>query len=190
MIASGPPQLVLERYAEVTSRETRLLTPSVEMQQHTPAGIPLDLHRNRFGSLEATIDAVHIRDRRNKECTVLESGASLLLEVLTSMPGHMKSVNLAVKLIRRRDGLVCLDTSTPASVISGSVKFTAEFERLDLAAGDYSFDLGLYSDDWDRTFDFHTAAYELRVTSRWSADAVLAPPVWWTVQELPPRTLA
>jgi hypothetical protein len=61
---------------------------------------------------------------------------------------------------------------------------TADLERLDLAPGLYSFDVGLFSADWDRTYDFHKAAYELHVTGGDPSGAVWAPPVAWTVSDV------
>lgn len=187
IVAAGPPRLVLDRYVENTSLETRLLTPSIDLDQRTPAGVPLELHRNRFGTLEATIDSVQILDGEGRDCTVLPSGSALRLEVRSSVPSDIGSVNLSIKLIRHRDGLVCMDMSTSASAIAGSVEFAADVERIDLAPGDYELDVGLYTADWDRTLDFHKSAYDLRVSNTCSPEAVLAPPVSWTVREAPPR---
>ena len=179
LIASGPPGLVLERYAEITAQETRLVTPSVEAAPRTSSD-RLRLNDNRFGTLEATIDDVRIQDSSGHECASIPCGAFLRLVVNTSIPDHVGPVTLSVKLVRHRDGLVCLDTSTRSSS-RGFVTFMAEFERLDLASGDYAFDVGLFSHDWDRTFDLHQGAYGLRVTSSWSSDAVVLPPIGWTV---------
>ena len=183
VVACGPPGRVLERYAEITAKETRLATPAITLEQRTPSGVRLDLRENRFGTLEATIDYLHIMDCWGHECSTAESGTPVQLRISTSVPEHLQPAILSVKLIRDRDGLVCVDTSTQGSGKGNSISFTADFGRLDLGAGDYSFDVGLHSADWDRTFDFHKSAYHLRITSKWLGEAVLAPPVGWSVSD-------
>jgi hypothetical protein len=184
VVASGSPDEVLDRYEEITARQTRLLTPQQGDELHTPSGVPLELHRNRFGTQEATIDAVHLIDLFGQDCSAVPVGSPIRVDVLASIPAHLKPAAVSVKLIRRRDGVVCLDTSTTAASETGLVRMTADLERLDLAPGLYSFDVGLFSADWDRTYDFHKAAYELHVTGGDPSGAVWAPPVAWTVSDV------
>lgn len=184
VIASGSPDEVLDRYAEITSEETRLLTPAPSDEFPIPGGTRLDLRQNRFGTQEATVDRVRILDSWGRHRADVPTSTPIRIEVLASVPPDLGRVNLSIKLIRRRDGLVCLDTSTQVSPNTEAVETTADIERLDLAPGDYAFDVGLYTDDWDRTLDLHKAAYRLEVTGPGPAEAVLAPPVAWTVGEV------
>ena len=55
------------------------------------------------------------------------------------------------------------------------------FERLDLAAGEYVFDVGLYSGDWTRTYDYHFGAYPFSVIGRAAGAGMMAPPLSWSV---------
>ena len=181
VIATGPPDDVLDRYSEVTSEETRLLTPLSTDDSRRAGDVRLDLHENRFGTQEATIDSFRILDCWGVERSSMPTSASIRVEIAARVPLEFQQVNFSVKLGRRRDGLVCLDTSTQVAPATGSTVAIAEIGRLDLAPGDYAFDVGLYTEDWDRTLDFHKAAYRLQVTGPGPADAVMAPPVDWTV---------
>ncbi|HEX4863748.1 MAG TPA: Wzt carbohydrate-binding domain-containing protein, partial [Acidimicrobiales bacterium] len=183
VIATGSPDEVLDRYSEVTSEETRLLTPLSTDGSLPSGGVKLDLHENRFGTQEATIDGFRILDCWGQEKASVPTSTSVRIEITVSAPVDFEQVNLSVKLARRRDGLVCLDTSTQMTPTMGSTEVIAEIGRLDLAPGDYAFDVGLYTVDWDRTLDFHKAAYRLQVTGPGPADAVMAPPVDWTVAD-------
>lgn len=183
VIAIGSPDEVLDRYSEVTSEETRLLTP-LSTDGSGPAGsVKLDLHENRFGTQEATIDLFRILDCWDQERSSLPTSSSVRIEITASVPLDFQQVNLSIKLVRRRDGLVCLDTSTQVTPMTGSTEAVADIGRLDLAPGDYAFDVGVYTEDWDRTLDFHKAAYRLQVTGPGPADAVMAPPVDWTIAD-------
>ena len=183
VIAIGSPDEVLDRYSEMTSEETRLLTPLSMDDSRSTRGVRLDLHDNRFGTQEATIDGFRIVDCWNQERSSVPTSTSLRIEITASVPVDFEQVNISVKLVRRRDGLVCLDTSTQLTPTTASAEAVAEIGRLDLAPGDYAFDVGIYTGDWDRTLDFHKAAYPLQVTGPGPADAVMAPPVDWTVAD-------
>ena len=109
-------------------------------------------------------------------------GSSLQIEFLASVPQQLQPAAISVKLIRRQDGLVCLDTSTAAVSETETIRVTADIERLDLSPGPYAFDVGLFSESWDTTYDFHKGAYELQITGKGPSGAVWAPPVGWTVR--------
>jgi lipopolysaccharide transport system ATP-binding protein len=182
VVATGPPDQVLQRYTEATTQETRLLTPA-PAQAGTPRDSHLGLHENRFGTQEATIDSFRILDSRGQERAEFPTEAALHLEIVGSVPVALQPVNISVRVIRRRDGVGCLDSSTRVMSTSAEIRVTADIERVDLAPGDYGVDVGLYSHDWDRTLDFHTGAYSLKVVGAGPTDAIWAPPVGWAVRD-------
>jgi lipopolysaccharide transport system ATP-binding protein len=183
VIASGTPDEVLRLYEEITARQTKLLTPSHGEDVRTPQGVRLELHANRFGTQEARIEAVRLLDPLGADGSAARTGSPLRVEVVASVPERLQPAAISLKLIRRSDGLTFLDTSTVVSTGADLVRVAADFERLDLAPGLYSFDVGLFSGDWDRTYDFHKGAYELNVTGSGPPDAIWAPPIGWTVQD-------
>lgn len=180
VIARGSPDEVLQKYEQFTTRETELLTPQEGEVAHTSQGVRLELRRNRFGSQEATIEGVRLLDPLLQERRDLPSGSSLRVEVVASIPKQFQPAAIAVKLVRQSDGLVCLETSTTVATGTGLARVTADIDRLDLSPDTYVFDVGLFSEDWDRTFDYHNAAYELRITGGGPSNAVWTPPVGWT----------
>lgn len=182
-VASGTPDEVLQRYEQITTQETELLTPQHGEASHTPQGVLLELRRNRFGTQEASIEVVRLLGAFDLEHPAVPSGSPLRVEVVASIPEHLQPAAISLKLVRQADGLVCLDSSTTATAGSGQVTMRADIERLDLTPALYSFDVGLYSADWDRTYDFHKAAYDLQVTGGGPSSAVWAPPVSWMAGE-------
>ena len=183
VIASGSPDEVLQRYVDTTSEETRLLTPVSTDDYIAHEGVRLDLHENRFGTQEATVDRVWILDCQGQVKGPVQTSTSLRIEIIASVPPGIGGVNVSIKLLRRRDGLVCVDTSSHVTPEAGTIRTVAEIERLDLAPGDYAFDVGLYTEDWDRTLDLHKGAYHLEVTGGGPTDSVLVPPVAWTTPD-------
>ena len=178
--AAGPPMEVTARYVQSQSEAARHLTPADVPDAYTPAGVKLEAHRNRFGSLEATIGAVHLRDAWNHACTTIASGAAIRVEMNVDLPAAAQPA-LASATVRRVDDLICLDTYTEVPVQPENGRITLDIERLDLAAGEYVFDVGLYSADWSRTYDYHFGVYPFSVTGRAAGAGMMAPPLSWHV---------
>jgi hypothetical protein len=143
------------------------------------------VRQNRFGSQEATVAAVNMRDAWGAPCSQLPSGAALRLDIVVEMPETVDELTVAATLVRA-DGVMCLDTSrllTRGRQGACRRLLTLTIERLDVVAGEYAFDIGLYSSAWDRTYDYHWRGYPLMVVGQTSSTGVLAPPLSWTEGE-------
>jgi hypothetical protein len=99
--------------------------------------------------------------------------------VEVAVPVELGRVMLGAYLTRVADGTLCVDASTPVDATTRMQELTVD--RLDLAAGEYAWDVGLYSADWSRTLDHHTQAYPLRVSGHHFGPGgpLLAPPMAW-----------
>jgi lipopolysaccharide transport system ATP-binding protein len=175
--AQGPPMDVTARYVQSQADAAKSLTPRDVPLSYTPAGVPLEVHRNRFGSLEATINAVQIRNAWGEPCSELPSGTQMRVEFdvvipKTAMPAFMGTT------IRRADDLICLDT-IHALDEQPDGRIVLDIERLDLAAGEYVLDVGIYSRDWTRTYDYHFGAYPFTVVGPQPRAGMMAPPLSW-----------
>jgi len=178
--AMGSPMEVTARYVQSQAEAARRLTPEGAPVAYTPRGLKLEAHRNRFGSLEATITAVHIRNGWKEPSTQIESGAAIGLEFELDIPARATPA-IATATIRRSDDLICLDTYADIPVPPEDGRISLEIERLDVAAGEYVFDVGLYSADWERTYDYHFGAYPFSVIGRKGGAGMMAPPIAWRV---------
>ncbi|MEZ4586202.1 MAG: hypothetical protein R2909_07365 [Gemmatimonadales bacterium] len=83
----------------------------------------------------------------------------------------------------REDGLVCYDMSSAfgdgGEPLAGTGVVSCQIERVDLSAGRYFVDVGVYASDWSRAYDYHAKAYPLLVRGG-APSAVLNPPQhWW-----------
>jgi lipopolysaccharide transport system ATP-binding protein len=178
--AMGSPMEVTARYVQSQAEAARRVTPEGVPDAYTPRGVKLEAHRNRFGSLEATIGAVHIRNGWKEPCTQIETGAAIGLDIEADISARSTPA-IATATIRRSDDLICLDTYTEVRVPPEDGRISLEIERLDLAAGEYVFDVGLYSSDWNRTYDYHFGAYPFSITGPAARAGMLAPPIAWRV---------
>lgn len=180
LLAQGDPREVTARYRAAMQEHTLRVTPPDAPVAYTPAGDPLRTGENRFGSLRARVVAVHLWDAWGQPCSEIVSGAGLGVDCTVTAPVEAP-LRLAVTLVRA-DGLLCVEATRALCRGDGDVR-TARLtlERLDLPAGDYAVDVGLYDEQWDHTFDYHWRAYPLRVAGppAGAPGAALAPPLRW-----------
>jgi lipopolysaccharide transport system ATP-binding protein len=179
VVAVGHPRDVTDRYRDVMADETRRMTPASVPDVSTPDGATLRVGENRFGSQEARITSGLLLDGWGVRCSATTSGAAAKLQVEVDVPPSLFEVMLGVTLVRSSDGALCLDTST--AVVDGVMAYELTVDRLDLAPGEYSWDIGLYSGDWSRTYDHHSRAYPMTVSGHQYGPGgpILAPPMSW-----------
>lgn len=175
--AFGSAEVVAGLYETEMREETLRRTP--EGAAVRVAG-DLDLipRKNRFGSFEMEIDGVELlpgpRIRRGEAL-----GVRLAYHARTPVRTPVFVVSIS-----REDGTVCLDTNTllgrvevPDCVDQGSIRF--EIDRLDLAAGRYFLDVGVFESTWKHAYDYHWHVYPFTVEGPGDHKGLLAPPCRW-----------
>ncbi len=174
---AGDAAEVAGEYADAMRSETIERTPAV-----APVGGAegLELKRNRFGSLELTIENVLLPDE-------VDTGGplSVAVEVASRVDYEVVDPIASITISRARDGVVCCDLSTEAAGVrlgrvgSCGLRVWLGLERVDLVPGEYLLDVGIHSPDWEYAYDFHWQAYPLRVTGRSAGEGLLRPEHRW-----------
>jgi lipopolysaccharide transport system ATP-binding protein len=186
----GEAEAVVAEYRDAMHSETRDRTPA-------PEDLPgdLELRRNRFGSQEATIEHVELRDGLRRPVSEMSSGGPLEVSfVVRTPPGRpVRSPIVGLTISRAADGTDCYDTNTAnegvlVPDIAGERRFTLLFERLDLIPGEYFIDVGVYEREWRYAFDYHWHVHPLRVLGSSTDGGVFRPPHRWEVGEFVPST--
>jgi lipopolysaccharide transport system ATP-binding protein len=189
--AIGPVDEVVEAY------ETEMHRSMVAV---TPVGAPRDgrshgglvLGENRFGSQELTIDDVSLGGAPAGEASAavrVAPGERLTVRLaLGAGARHIENLSVAVT-IRAADDTPLIDLtadgdSAPDGRLQAGSVVELTIERLDLGAGEYKLDVGLYERDWEHVLDFHWAAYRFRVDGP-PARGPVVPPHRWRVQPGP-----
>jgi lipopolysaccharide transport system ATP-binding protein len=187
--AFGEAEAVVGEYREAMHSETRDRTPAGE-----PEGV-LELRRNRFGSQEATIVGVELRDGIGRPVTGLASGAPLevSLRVCTPPGRPVDAPIVGISITRAADGVVCYDTNTANEGLSlgrvdGEQPVSLLVERLDLIPGEYFVDVGVYEGDWRHAYDYHWHVYGLRVLGSSADGGVFRPPHRWELPAAVPKS--
>ena len=188
--AIGDAAHVVAQYRDAMHSETRDRTPAGD----GPAG-ELELRRNRFGSQEATIEEVELRDGLGRPVSELESGGPLEVSFTVRTPSGetVDEPIVSLTIARAEDGTTCYDTNTdnagvPVPGVSGERRFTVSFDRLDLLPGEYFIDVGVYEREWRYAYDFHWHVHRLRVGGGSPDGGVFRPPHRWDVGEPVPSS--
>jgi lipopolysaccharide transport system ATP-binding protein len=164
VVVSGTPDDIAARYAAAVSEETA---------RRTPPGTTLDGPGERWGTQEATIEDVRLTSDELRSGDRL--GVTLTIDRRTS---GASSVNVSVSLVRS-DGVVCVDENARMEIGDRMTTMSLTFDRLDLAPGEYTVDLGLYADDWDAAFDYQHRVRRVTVVGAVRGKGVLSTPVRW-----------
>lgn len=185
-VACDRPAAVVGQYQVQMHQRTRELTPE-NLSSTAASGQTLEANKNRFGSLEVQITAV----RLDPGFTV-PSGAELCIELdyRRDCPAEYAIFSVSISGL---DGSKLLSADTLQMGIPpvrlddmGTVRLM--LDRLDLSGGEYFIDVGLYKQDWSYAYDFHWHVYQLVVESPLTTEAVLQPPMRWTIA-LPGNTV-
>jgi lipopolysaccharide transport system ATP-binding protein len=181
--AVGDAAAVVAAYRDVMHSETRARTPPP-----TGASGDLELRRNRFGSQEAAIVDVELRDGIARPASTMASGGPLEVSfaVQTAPDQRVPAPIIGVTISRAVDGTACYDTNTANEgllipEIAGERRFALVFERLDLIPGDYFIDIGVYEREWRYAYDYHWHVHPLRVLGSSQDGGVFQPPHRWEV---------
>ncbi len=176
MVAQGDPKLITGRYrVEMHSGES-------QVAQLSDTDSEADyINDHRFGSLEAEITDVTISPQDQ-----IRTGDPVTISIDYSAPTPLFSPIFSVTIIRETDKLICLDTNTDEQAINlgqilGQGRIVLSLERLDLSGGLYFVDVGIFKNNWDYAYDYHSELYPLKVDSDSTGEGLLVPPYQWYV---------
>jgi lipopolysaccharide transport system ATP-binding protein len=190
VVAQGNPEVLLGEYVAELANETRRRTPPLNHAITTSSGTELAVNKNRFGSMEMEITSVDLLDGDHRPIVELESGDGLCV-VIGYRATKPISRPIFSATISREDGFLCFDTNTAAQGlemprIEGCGEITLNLERVDLAAGNYFVDVGIYECQWTYGYDYHWHAYPLRIHATGSDKGLLHLPQHWELRTVRP----
>jgi homopolymeric O-antigen transport system ATP-binding protein len=186
--AIGPVDEVADAYETEMHRSMVAATP-VGAPRGERAHGGLALGENRFGSQELTIDRVTLAGATagpDAAPAHVAPGDPLRIGLELGTGGRpIEGLSVSVT-IRAADDTPLVDLtaggeSAPVARLQPGSIVELTLERLDLGAGEYKLDVGLYERDWEHVLDFHWAAYRFRVDGLPTRGPVV-PPHHWQVQ--------
>ncbi len=176
VVALATPEVVANLYETEMREATLRRTP--DGPARTSGGLDLVPRENRFGTFEIEIESVQFRPG-----DMIFSGDALGVTLGYNAKNSISAPVFAIS-ISKKDGMPCLDTNTlmaRADVpdLQGRGEISFEIDRLELAAGTYFLDVGIFESDWKHAYDYHWHAYPFTVEGAPAHKGILAPPCRW-----------
>jgi lipopolysaccharide transport system ATP-binding protein len=177
LVLHGRPDVVVNQYIDEADAlmercvsidlETRRRTPKTGPTITTTQGVELQLHKNRFGSLELEVVEVLLIDTKGRATVQIESGEPLRIEISYRTASVIAEPIFHV-VICREDGLVCYELDTESDrvgpgIVEDQGRIALQIDRVDLSPGSYYVDVGVYASGWSYAFDYHYKVYALTI---------------------------
>lgn len=181
--AIGTPSEVIDTYTGALEHETIRRTDTTRADVVLANGVVLRAGENWIGSQEARLNAISFRDAAGRPTKQIVSGSALGIDMTLDM-GGLERAHVSIT-ITGPDGTGVLDINSDMdstdlpSMASGDV-LSLTIDRLDLAPGEYSVGVGLWSPNWEYAYDQHIGAYPLRITGGYAGHGLLSPPRRWS----------
>ena len=180
--ARGDAATVIDRYVNAMSEETQARTPVGSADDDGPI-----LGQERFGSQEMVIAKVEVRGSAiaTDGAPVIDTGGRLTITLgLEARTDRISDPIVGMTIRRSQDELVVLDVNTSADRVSLGQGITQReveliIDRVDLPAGEYTLDFGVYERSWEHAYDYHYAWYGLHVRGPAGGEGVMHPPRQW-----------
>jgi lipopolysaccharide transport system ATP-binding protein len=178
--AIGDVETVVEEYERASLEQTYDRTPVGSAREESG----LRLRENRFGSQEMTVEAVTIHGL--SPAGAVRTGDPLSVSVsILARQYEVKDPIVVVSLRRAGDQAVVFDLSTRADGFTvgrmvSAAEITLSLERLDLPAGDYAMDVGVFEAAWEHAYDYHWQTYPLRIEGPVGGSGLLVPEHRWS----------
>ena len=114
---------------------------------------------HRLGSGEVDITQVRLLDARGRETSNLMSGEAVTIEIGFDAHRTLSDAIFGVSARSKHDNVAQFDLSTArdghtVGRLGGEGAISLHIDRLDLVAGSYWLDVGVYEANWDRPYDY------------------------------------
>jgi len=153
------------------------------MEETAPAREPGGLASKRFGTGDVEIVEVRLVDGAGTTSTSLRAGSAATVVIEYVAHKEVPEAIFGVSVHSVVDGIRYFDFSTAADgqstgTLKGPGRVQLKLERVDLAAGTYHLDAGVYQSDWDSTFDYLWQAQYFEISSDNQEGAIQRPRTW------------
>jgi lipopolysaccharide transport system ATP-binding protein len=144
-------------------REIGKATEVAERYEHAMSAAapqrPTNTEAHRLGSGEVDITHVRLLDARGRETSILMPGEAVTIEIRFAAHRVLPDAIFGVSARSKHDNVAHFDLSTArdghtVGRLEGEGTIKLHVDRLDLVAGSYWLDVGVYEASWDRPYDY------------------------------------
>ena len=160
-----------------------------EMQEHAPRLDDNDtlsksgkFESKRIGNGDVLIESVRFCDATGADCSILSPGQSLTISVAYKARIPTKDLLFSISISDGSIEYCQFNTSNAGNQIaqfSSEGQLNLEIERLDLMAGEYLVNVGVFGADWSPAFDYHWAKYTIQILGEAESAVGFRPPYRW-----------
>ncbi len=185
----GAPAVLKEYRASMSAPASAREAPRTG-KNSTPLAQPL-----AFGTSALEIQAVHILDENGRPTGGVQRHRPFEMQIEYRPYERIETPIFQVR-IHRKDGLLCWGGNSAAGkhldrrFVHAPGRVRLRIESQHFARGEYFVNVGAYSSDWKRVFDFHEAAARLHVTSAQDGSGSMDLPVRWELLDETPALVA
>jgi lipopolysaccharide transport system ATP-binding protein len=152
------------------------------------------LNINKIPEISVTDYPVRITGVSLFPSAKINSGDPLCVEIGYWNPKPITDPIFSIRVCNHR-GEICFSRNTkPFDLVlpdvQGKGKIKLMIRRLDLNAGEYCVNVGIHSQDWSSTYDYHANLYPFQVSSELEFKGVLNPPYEWVLLDEESQDLA
>lgn len=170
---------VLEAAASQTSFLGQSVVHPTIYLQHCPDNSPALQEKSSESEDSRTIQILGVTLHPSTE---IQTGEALTAQITYQMQSPVESAIFTLSL-SNEDGTVLLDTETIVAPLSDELLISrslqVQIDRLDLVAGNYFVNPGIFSTDGAQTYDFQQNLYPLTVRATDPGKGFLSPPMRW-----------
>lgn len=119
----------------------------------------------------------------------IQSGEGVCLELEYQLQVPVEAANFTISL-SNQEGHIYLDTSLKVEPLPENCQIShrlqLQIDRLELVGGEYFLNAGVFTPDWQHTYDFHWHRYPLTISAFTPQQGVLNPPLQWHIPIIEP----
>lgn len=176
IFAQGDPKTIVREFVTQMRSETEKRT-AMPTAGPRKTGVEMRINENRLGSLEVEITGVQLRESE------MNSGEPLCVEIFYQAEQAVYAPAFRLTIVTEEGQSLFdaeIETKEQLPVLTGKGQVKLNIDRLDLGAGKYFVNVGVYEQNWAYAYDYHSYLYPLQVRSATSSQ-ILCPPYRWEI---------
>jgi lipopolysaccharide transport system ATP-binding protein len=163
----GDPENAIRCYHELMRQRTE--KRAARISGETPTRMKV-VQGDRLGTLEASIETVHLYNMMGKPVDSIQTGDSLVIELEYLLTPSVSDMAMLLGIYAETN-MKCFEISIPSAcdafgMLSGQGTLRCQLSGLPLNPGRYYINLGLYPTDWSYTYDYHWQMHILHIEGR------------------------
>lgn len=163
----GEPENAIHCYHDLMRQRTE--KRAIQISNEAPIAMKVE-QGARMGTLEASIETVHLLDKTGGSVDTIQTGDNLVVDLEYRLGPFVSDMAMLLGIYTETN-LKCFEISIPSAcdafgMLSEHGVLRCQLSSLPLNPGRYYINLGLYPTDWDYTYDYHWQMHVLHIEGK------------------------